>query len=130
MGTPLVSGKEADGLAAWPAEPPSTADTAWLLRELKCAREQISVQRESLRIASINEELRSYEIEGLRRRLQRHESPDALRIVQDEVASRLLSAFRLHDKEAASHILRVGLYCRMIARHLGLGEEAAEVVFR
>ena len=55
---------------------------------------------------------------------------DDLKRSEEETARRLAAAVEARDHETAQHIERVGNYSAMVAKHLGLADENAELIRR
>lgn len=51
-----------------------------------------------------------------------------LRKANEEIVYRLANATRFKDPETENHIIRVGLYCRVMAKYLGWDDEEAELI--
>ncbi len=51
-----------------------------------------------------------------------------LKKAHEEVIYRLSNATKYKDKETQNHIIRVGLYCEVMARKLGWNEEECEII--
>jgi putative two-component system response regulator len=101
----------------------------FLAKPVECTELTARVQS-LLKVKAYNDYMRDYqrslEAEVSRRTQELATAFDRLRTASLDTINRLSSAAEYKDEDTGSHIVRMSLYAAAVARHLGLGTEAAD----